>query len=482
MRKITVAATAAAIGCALALPAGANGPGTPDQTDHRASPPSPTTRDEPAVAVNPRNPAVVVTAANDYGDNGMAAYYSSDGGHTWLDRPLPMGNGANYGSDPNLAYDSAGRLFAAYVTFTENGGIGHTGGLTVARSLDGGRDWEATPSVPVRNGTTGPVCHFEDFPTIAVDARPGHDIVYVGWQELTYRQDCSTWTGLHLRLVRSTDHGRTWSRPVTISEPGGEGYIPRLSVGPDGMVYLTYAFAPTLSSGQTVNPECPSSDGPIESHVARSSDGGRHFRIAVVQRTCDDWTQLGFLYDPVDNSYPASYTGATYRLPANTNTTVDPRTGALVNVIGGQDPDTGVQQARVAYSRDHGRTWQRGGTVSGVPGENQQYPFVAAAPNGHLGLVYIAQLPGGFLVASHAISTDDGRTWTPATWIASVPSHVHGAFFLGFIGDYIGEAVGSDGLAHPVWTDLRELSAGTRGSFVEQPLDGGTIYTRSIRL
>jgi hypothetical protein len=55
--------------------------------------------------------------------------------------------------------------------------------------------------------------------------------------------------------------------------------------------------------------------------------------------------------------------------------------------------------------------------------------------------------------------------------LTSQPSHVTNPFYLGFIGDYIGNAIGPDGLSHPVWTDLRET----------KKLDGGTIYTKAVR-
>ena len=474
MRTVASGLVAAAVAAGLALPVqGAATPPQADSADHRASPAGGNTRDEPAVAVNPRNPRVIVSAANDFDTPGIATYYSSDGGHTWAGTALPPVAGAELGSDPNLAYDSAGRLFAAYVSYTPGE---FNGGLTVARSRDGGRTWD-TPVVAKVN-RSGQSCTMADFPAIAVDTRTSHDTVYAAWQDIRYHGgDCATWESETLELVSSHDHGRTWSRPSVIHDAGG--YIPRVTVGGDGTVYVSYAFA--ASSAGLVDESCPSGWA-VQSHVARSADGGRTFRISTAQTTCGPGTDVP-VGDPVFGSYAASYTGATYRLPANTNTAVDPRTGVLVNVLGAQDGLDGEQLVRTAYSTDHGRSWHAGGAVSGLPGENQQFPWIAAGANGHLALVYIGQLAGGFLVAEHTTSTDDGHTWTPAVVLSSVPAHVHSAFLLGFIGDYIADAVGSDGLAHPVWTDLRELSPSTAtvsNPYVGAPFDGGTIYTKSV--
>ena len=474
MRPFAYAAFAAALAGALALPAhGASTSARPDRTDHRASPPGGGTRDEPAVAVNPRNPRVIVSAANDIDNLSIDAYYSRDGGHTWRDAWLPPVD-AKYGSDPNLAYDSAGRVFAAYVSYTP--GYPGVGGLTIARSLDGGAEWEPQPELAKVN-TSGQDCTMADFPAIAVDSRPGHDTVYAAWQDIRYDGDnCATFKSLTLKLVSSHDHGLTWSRPVTID--GSGGYIPRLTVGPDGTVYVTYAWATDSGSDVAAYSQCPSG-WPVQSRVARSVDGGRTFRVSRALATCMPGTDVP-VSDPVFRSYFSSYTGATYRLPANTNTAVDPRTGVLVDVLGAQNGLDGQDFIQTAYSTDHGRTWHRGGRVSGLPGENQQFPWAAAGRNGHVAMVYIGQLPGGFLVAEHTTSTDDGRTWTPAIRVASVPSHVLNPFWLSFIGDYIADAVGSDGLAHPVWTDLRELSAPQVYPYVGTARDGGTIYTQSV--
>ena len=53
-----------------------------------------------------------------------------------------------------------------------------------------------------------------------------------------------------------------------------------------------------------------------------------------------------------------------------------------------------------------------------------------------------------------------------------------------FIGDYMGVAVGSDGMAHPVWTDTRNpIFTPSTGGDVRELVNAGQgsdIYTRSL--
>jgi len=472
-------------GAATATPAMTAGPGQPDDSDHRAAPADQFSRNEPSVAVSPLDPRRVATAAN----TRNRRYYigvnvSGDGGHTFTEHVMPDAPGGDAQFDPHLAFDARGRLYAAYLSFDMSDYT--AGGLAVARSDDGGATWPARPAVPSANGRVGGGCSFQDFPALAVDPRKDRSGVFVAWRRRHYSDSaCTSLGSITVMTARSSDGGRTWSTPREVPSPAGTSTdLPAITVGPDGTVVITTLASSRDGSLTAHVTSCPSSAAALMSVAAVSRDGGRTFVPRIVQRFCAPGT-VAFVQNPTVNdggSYGASSTtGATYRLVGSTNTVIDPVSRQLTNVAGAQDPLTGQQRILVATSRD-GTTWAPAGEVPALPSENQQFPRLAVGPTGRLSLLYLAQLPGGVLVASHTVSPDKGTTWAPVQRLTSVPTRIANPLGLGFIGDYLGNAVGPDGLAHPVWTDVRQPSAAPGADPGETVFYDGTIYTRAVRV
>ncbi|HVE97767.1 MAG TPA: exo-alpha-sialidase [Mycobacteriales bacterium] len=462
---LTGALVALAVVAAAAPAPGAGGP-EPDSSDHRASPPGGGSRNEPTIAIHPRNPLVIASASHEYLNSQtiVSANLSLDGGVTWPHRAqLPSLGNAPWTGDPHVAYDAGGRLHAAYLSVrVGNLGVDYsTGGVVVARSADG-RRWPSRPTVVVQNRKGASGCAFADFPALAADPRPAfRDRLYVAWQSLEYDDaDCSEGYRHPVYLARSADGGRTWSPPVKAPLAVHlYPYIPTLTVGPAGHVHLTLASSPAESSNRCA------SMGQIDVHVLTSTDGGRSLRDSVA---LDGVCTPGIVHaGPVGVN---SLTGGTWRLPASTNTAVDARSGTLVTVVGAQDPSTRQLVVHVAASDDGGTSWVRADDVPVPRIDNAHFPRIAAGPHG-MALLYLAQRPGGSFVAHGTYSRDAGATWAPPTALATAPSVLPHPVMLGFIGDYLGLAVGRDGLAHPVWTDLRELGTG----------QSQAIYTRSFR-
>ncbi|MDQ6776849.1 MAG: glycoside hydrolase [Actinomycetota bacterium] len=162
----------------------------------------------PTLARDPRNPNVVV--ATDRIDRpGFSAELdrSGDGGRTWTSTTLPLPGGLNrpYGAD--LAFAPDGTLYVTYVDLQGNGNV--PADLWMSKSTDGGQ----TLPAPVRIAGK-----------LTFQARVAVDhagTVYVTWLQ----GGAAGFLSLigppsPIVLSRSLDGGRTFSRPVQVSDPG----------------------------------------------------------------------------------------------------------------------------------------------------------------------------------------------------------------------------------------------------------------------
>ncbi len=154
--------------------------------------------------------------------------YSSDGGKTWTDGgTLPHRLATDFTlGDPCLAADDEGHFYYASLYSADGTQLG----VSVSRGRFRGRSFAFGP--PVLAGIPGPADDL-DKEWIAVD--PDNGDVYV-----TYTRFFLSGTQ-QIELVRSRDGGRTWSRPValtdsTLEAPQGS----RPVIGPDHRVHVVY--------------------------------------------------------------------------------------------------------------------------------------------------------------------------------------------------------------------------------------------------
>jgi hypothetical protein len=238
-------------------------------------------QNEPAVAMNPRDPRVIVGSSNDYcgvyagspvdgmfvpsGPIWLGYYRSENAGQSFRSSLVPgyPGDTSPYAAlakvrtagagDPVLAWDNQGRLFAAAESSDDPAGTKKTfGDEWVARfenpdgpngnTLNDGKAFRG--SVVVAKGASAPDLKgkFHDKTSIEVDRTGGScdGYVYFAWSRFTGNSS-------NIYFVRSTDHGATWTQPQLLTASTKNVQDPDIAVTGNGHVYVTYGQGATTS-------------------------------------------------------------------------------------------------------------------------------------------------------------------------------------------------------------------------------------------
>ncbi|HET7650489.1 MAG TPA: sialidase family protein [Gammaproteobacteria bacterium] len=179
---------------------------------------------EPYVAVNPLNPSNLIGVWqqdrwSDGGAHGLMAGYSMDNGKTWKTEPLVMSicaggdssNAADYAraSDPWVTFSPTGTAYAISISFSgESLTPTSAGGVLVTRSTDGGATWGTAQALIVDGASA-----FDDKESITADPTDSN-YVYAVWDRLTTDGYGPTY------FSRTTDGGSTWEAARAIYDPG----------------------------------------------------------------------------------------------------------------------------------------------------------------------------------------------------------------------------------------------------------------------
>jgi hypothetical protein len=131
--------------------------------------------------------------------------------------------------DPTQSFDGSGHLYYGFICF--NRAKPTNGSIYVARYDDDGATYRFTTRV--ERGTPSVAGLFQDKINITADQNNGN--VYVAWARFSGNLGNDV-----ILFSRSTDGGRTYSKPTRISDGGASEQFADLAVGPDGAVYLTY--------------------------------------------------------------------------------------------------------------------------------------------------------------------------------------------------------------------------------------------------
>ena len=376
---------------------------------------------EPAIAVNPANPQQVVAV---FQDNAHAAF-SPDGGRSWRVAEGVEPRNYRVSGDVSTTFDSHGRAFICYMAFDKLGTFNYwahnasRNGLFVRRSLDGGKTWDAD-HMPIIEHPTEPGMPWEDKPYIVSDTThsPFGGNLYVGW---------TRWTLVDSKILlsRSTDGGKTWSKPIEIDRHPGlprddngaaEGFAG--VVAPDGTLYAIWSQNDNIM-------------------LTSSRDGGKTFTMArAILQTGPTMFAVQTLERA--NGFP--------------QIAVNPSSKRLY--VTWSDYRNGDLDVFCSTSSDGGRKWSAPVRVNndGVHnGSDQFFQWLSVDPKDGSANVLFYDRRGDpqnrKQIVVLARSTDNGRTFTNYAWTEE-PFEAGGVFF----GDYTGIAA-FGGRVYGVWTE-----------------------------
>jgi hypothetical protein len=448
---------------------------------------------EPSLAVDPRNPNVIVAGAQDFrrarelraacgGDRWNGFYRSTDGGATWSNALVPgyctdptRGAGSEQAvsdmfgfstnTDPVLAFDTFGNLFYAHIAFNADKKAttppSTSGALLVSTYRNDGATYAKTEYVSSGSGNSpdrfvpGPgQSNFDDKEWMTVDnspTSPFYGRVYVTWtkfgaqggQSSIYLSRCGGGTG------GVACDGSSWSRGAVISRPVAGGLVQESfpATAPDGTLYV--AFLQFQGGFGSTRPHAGI-------WVMRSTDGGATFtqrQVAEIRQIPSPIPPQGALANDGRNSFR---TGTVPTIGVTSDGTVHLAWGQW----NGSDAD-------VVYVRstDRGVTWSSQRQM-GDAGGHQFFPSLDTDGNS----VHVDWLDsrldanGGTIDALDVFynrSTDAGVTFAPDQRITDVsfnPNTVSRfpVFCAAFIGDYIDiDAV--NGRTATIWSDNRNV-------------------------
>ena len=375
---------------------------------------------EPGIAVNPANPQQVVAV---FQDNAHAAY-SQDAGHTWKVEDTSPKN-YKISGDVSVAFDNQGHAFLCYIAFDKLGTFNYwahgatRNGIFIRRSLDGGKSWEAD-HIPVAEQLSEPGIPFEDKPYIVADNTKSKYAgnLYTGWTRWRIADS-------QMVLSRSTDDGKTWSKPVEIDAHPG---LPRddngAAEGFDGAVASDGTLYAIWSQGDDIM-------------LTSSRDGGQTFSHAhPIMHTAP----IMFAIDTLDraNGFP--------------QIAIDPKSNRLY--VTWSDYRNGDLDVFVSSSNDKGRHWSSPVRVNNDPvhnGAEQFFQWLAVDPvDGSVNVVFYDRRrdpQNKKQIVVLARSSDGARSFNNYAWTEE-GFEAGGVFF----GDYSGLAA-YGGRVYGVWTE-----------------------------
>ncbi len=381
---------------------------------------------EPALAVSPANPNVVVIANKDYREGDIKHVWieaSRDGGQSWPTQ-LRMTNGitTDTESDPVVIARDDGRIYVSCLTTGNNG-------VFITWSDDNGVSWQ--PARAIVQNQSG----LQDKDWFAVDNNPSSPY---------YHRVYMAWAPGGVVSSYSSDGGLTWSTPQQIPNGGGSIEYPYPVVAPNGDVFIFHMYN---WNNRGSNPSIVKVD--------KSTDGGVTWSQPV---------NVATIYQP--NSPPR--TGDQWRFYSIISAATDPTNNNRLYAAWTDNRNINTNGLDVQYSAstDHGTSWSPITRLSHDPTgvvRDHITPILNVSADGRLNALWLDRrldAANHLFQAWYSSSTDGGTSWEADSQVSDAPG-------LGFdlnvglppgsgnaAGDYWG--LGSaGGYVYAAWTDTR---------------------------
>jgi hypothetical protein len=420
---------------------------------------------EPAVSINPTDPANVVVSSQ----NGLKI--SMDGGATFGTNIIfaalhgTLGGGEGGFGDTSTVFDNQGRLFWTNLTST---GIGIT-------QIDPSNGAVLAGPFAVHTAATN---FGDDKEFLTSD---GNGNLYVVWTSFN-----NTNNQTQVLISRSTDQGQSWSAAIGVSpDPSvdsSEGFVwpATVSAAPNGDVYVAYHSQPGFSGN---NPDGVSGQvfvGRYSNDLSNQLSKNLAFEPGDADVTFNVQSTTDSMGNPVLASRRIPFSIFWTQGSAQPYVLADPARPGNVYVISADDPNNGgsindVSNVVVARSTDSGQDWSALTVDAGAPLCNtvatsyQLFPTAAIDEEGDIVVAWYDNRACRENADNHdyvwdlyaRYSTDGGLTWSDAFKVNATPFDPDPGATNRFtgppqattrIGEYFGLAV-SHGTAHIAWND-----------------------------
>jgi hypothetical protein len=298
---------------------------------------------EPYIAVDPRNPLHLVGVWqqdrwSNGGCRGILAADSTDGGNTWSVSEV-TGMTVNEGgttlraSDPWVSFSPNGTVYVAALVLNDPN-VQTPQGVDVSKSTNGGLTWgAATELINTNNNSL-----FNDKDSLTADPT-NSNYVYAVWDQLNFNSNSGP-----TFFARTTDGGQTWATAGPIYDPGSgfQTLDNQIVVQPNGTLIDMFVLINYSNNAETIEVirstdhgstwSSPTAVSPLQQVYEHDPDTGAPVRagdipdIAVNRRNGNLYvvfqsgTFSGFTHDDIALSYSTDG-GQTWSAPRRVNHT-----------------------------------------------------------------------------------------------------------------------------------------------------------------